>query len=82
MSTFLHFTKHKDLEVQVRVLYGVGCLCLRKPQLLMAPKVKSVVETALTEQSPRLKEAMLKVLAELLEGEDAKAKQSSMDINN
>ena len=80
MGTFLHFTRHKDLEVQVRVLHGIGCLCLRKPQLLMASKVKSMVEASLLEQSPRLKEAILKVLAELLEGEDAKAKQSGTHL--
>lgn len=46
----------------------------------MAARIKSIVESALTEQSPRLKETMLKVLAELLEGEDAKAKQSGKTV--
>lgn len=81
LEAFLVFSKHQDLEIGVRALHGIGCLCLRKPQLLASPKVKAVIDMALIDASSyRRKEAILRVLADMLEGEDAKARQSSKPL--
>lgn len=76
LEAFLVFSKHQDIEIGVRALHGLGCLCLRKPQLATSPKVKAIIEMALSDSSYRRKEAMLRVLADMLEGEDDKAKLS------
>jgi hypothetical protein len=46
----------------------------------MTLHVKSVIEKALGDQHSRKKETMLRVLADLLDGEDAKVKQAGMNV--
>lgn len=76
----MEYTRHKEMEIGVRALQGVGSLFLRKPRLLVNPKVKSIIDAALMERShTRYKEAMLRLFTDLLFAEEVKANQSGVN---